>query len=609
MNEFLDIDAVIHRKEYPTIMMWNRLEARPRTIHFTRSLKAEVRDALWMLTRQWQLGEFKADDAGSPVYSRVFLSSTQINEYSGAQGAPHPLPTNAPLEVLVEQGVIPFRRDGYKITMNVRLHMGRYWMKLLTKKNLPYHNQYVEAFKFELPAEDRTTAHIFAHKEVLQQYVAANGRAMDGYELYAAIKRNQVASTGIKEADASEPTAQAKADLNNLGNNFVVWFEKLYNQPGPNDTAWEPNHLEYQFNCTSVAKNESVVMKATEYYSGHIDWYAFDRSQGNGRNDGQDPNTHNETFIPSRIQSDGMPDSRWWKFEDSKTSFGNVQPATTDVAKLLLMEFGLVFSNDWFILPNAVSVGSLVDVTGLIVKNNFGETFWIKPSTRQRNGKVEWDMFRLLSNNNSATLVLPQSAMKIQEGKPVEEVLLIRDEMSNMVWGIEKHVSLSTGQGEKGGEAALRIRQFHEEKIANRQPAPAPIQYNAPINYEAMTNVPENWIPFVSVRKPGDTRKTQLQRAALLRTIEGDPDPIPDKVRPQTSILREGLENPAGPQAYYLLEEEVPRSGAKVSKVFRRTRWTNGEVYTWLGLKKTNGRGEGSSNLQFDQIISHNDQP
>ena len=38
---------------------------------FDRALRAEVRDALWMLTRQWQLGEFRGDDAGSPVLARA----------------------------------------------------------------------------------------------------------------------------------------------------------------------------------------------------------------------------------------------------------------------------------------------------------------------------------------------------------------------------------------------------------------------------------------------------------------------------------------------------------------------------------------------------------
>jgi hypothetical protein len=60
-------------RQIPTIMMWNRLECRPRTKNFDRALQAEVRDALWMLTRQWQMGEFKADDAGSPVLAKMHI--------------------------------------------------------------------------------------------------------------------------------------------------------------------------------------------------------------------------------------------------------------------------------------------------------------------------------------------------------------------------------------------------------------------------------------------------------------------------------------------------------------------------------------------------------
>ena len=58
----------IDTRVFPTVKLWNRLEARPRTDNFDRALKAEVRDALWMLTRQWQMGEFAGDDAGSPKF-------------------------------------------------------------------------------------------------------------------------------------------------------------------------------------------------------------------------------------------------------------------------------------------------------------------------------------------------------------------------------------------------------------------------------------------------------------------------------------------------------------------------------------------------------------
>ena len=55
------------QKARPGITIWNRLEGRPRAEKFDRALRAEVRDALWMLTRQWQIGEFHGDDAGSPI--------------------------------------------------------------------------------------------------------------------------------------------------------------------------------------------------------------------------------------------------------------------------------------------------------------------------------------------------------------------------------------------------------------------------------------------------------------------------------------------------------------------------------------------------------------
>ncbi|HMJ46127.1 MAG TPA: hypothetical protein VK498_02295, partial [Ferruginibacter sp.] len=79
-----DIKAALAKKQFPTVMMWNRLEGRPRTHNFNRALKAEVRDALWMITRQWQMGEFKADDAGSPVFAKIHIASSRLNQYKAA---------------------------------------------------------------------------------------------------------------------------------------------------------------------------------------------------------------------------------------------------------------------------------------------------------------------------------------------------------------------------------------------------------------------------------------------------------------------------------------------------------------------------------------------
>ena len=115
-----------------------------------------------------------------------------------------------------------------------------------------------------------------------------------------------------------------------------------------------------------------------------------------------------------------------------------------------------------------------------------------------------------------------------------------------------------------------------------------------------MTAVPEHWIPFVPVHVPGQSRQTQLQRGAMPRILEGDPDP-PDRVRPRTSLLREGLDRtPAA--AYLLHEEEVPRAGVHVAQAYQRTRWRGGRVVVWFGAERATGRGESSSGLAFDRL-------
>ena len=79
-----------------------------------------------------------------------------------------------------------------------------------------------------------------------------------------------------------------------------------------------------------------------------------------------------------------------------------------------------------------------------------------------------------------------------------------------------------------------------------------------------------------------------------------DPAPTFERVRPRTTLLREGLDRG---QPYRIHEEEVPRSGTHVMQSFQRTRWNDGSVFTWLGVRKQTARGEGHSGLAFDRIV------
>lgn len=66
---------------------------------------------------------------------------------------------------------------------------------------------------------------------------------------------------------------------------------------------------------------------------------------------------------------------------------------------------------------------------------------------------------------------------------------------------------------------------------------------------------------------------------------------------PRGRLLREAK------SPYFLEEEEIPRAGVYVERSWQRTRWLQGRTLIWVGRRKTAGRGEGGSNLAFDQII------
>src|SRR5438128_11578796 len=93
-----DIADALAERQYPTITTWNRLEGRPRRPDFARALKAEVRDAMFMLSKQWQMGEFQGDDAGSPATAKIQLSTTRLRSYKAASGATLPFDESLPLE-------------------------------------------------------------------------------------------------------------------------------------------------------------------------------------------------------------------------------------------------------------------------------------------------------------------------------------------------------------------------------------------------------------------------------------------------------------------------------------------------------------------------------
>ena len=84
-------------------MSW-RLEPTPRATGIEEGLAARIHDPLWLLTRQWQLGEFHGQDAGTPAIVEVAGKTTVIDAWRGGQQATWADFDSAvtPLDALVE---------------------------------------------------------------------------------------------------------------------------------------------------------------------------------------------------------------------------------------------------------------------------------------------------------------------------------------------------------------------------------------------------------------------------------------------------------------------------------------------------------------------------
>ena len=128
MNKYVvteELTAILNNQApLPTTVLWNRLEGRPRSTDFTRALKAEVHDPLWLITRQWQMGEFIGEDAGSPVTAKVAWKTDRVTELHLPSGATQSYDPDLPLEAVIEARDVPLTRDGRIHNADLRLAWG-----------------------------------------------------------------------------------------------------------------------------------------------------------------------------------------------------------------------------------------------------------------------------------------------------------------------------------------------------------------------------------------------------------------------------------------------------------------------------------------------------
>jgi len=581
-----------------SITSWTRIEPRSRDPEMNSGPNARVFDPLWFLTRQWQTGEYQAEDAGTPVLATIRGASAMLTRrFLGAVkaktklSAPEYDPLKAPLEVAVEQRPLG-SGDGAPAMLPLAVEAGSHFLRMLEQQ--PLSKDYRDAFlsKFAMQA-----AAVPAGGPAAGFVRIVRGRALDGRALAATIRRRGAAK--LASDAALKIAAGDRAEVRQTALNWLGWYDGLVSGPrGAEEDAWISSRLEYGVSVSarlSKDPSDERTLTALEYCDGHLGWSDFDLDDrevkfGTTRDDAA--SAFVETSIPAPVAIRGTPAPRFWEVEDGNLAYGLVSAGPSDLAQMLMVEYSGSYGNDWFVIPLTLPIGSVTRTDSLVVTDTFGVRSLLRPIGDSALPPPEWAMWQLDFIRAggergkvpaSNLFFLPPSVGTVLEGRPLEQVLFMRDEMANLAWAIERSVE---------GPLEAAVTRLPGDADAPPEGAPGELSGKG-LRYRLASRVPDNWVPLLpaQLKDEKDRVVSRLVRGAVLQ-----PDGS-GKIHPATGEIL----NAKG--ELILFDEEVPREGIRVDRIRRLTRWIDGTTIMWTGYRKFVGRGEGSSNLCFDRIV------
>lgn len=628
----IDVSHFVARD--PSLTIWSRLEALPTSNDLLPGLQAQLADPLWMLTRQWQFNELAGEDAATPLLSELQMRGQSITAIAptldGSVGLAQLNADSPPLETQVEAEAV--------LAVHPRLNAeaGQHLERQLQAAGL---NDAIALLRTAFAATLAAPTDPVADPAGQLWHTLLTGRALDAQALRAAL-------LPVLQDDAAYGAFRTQHGLDMLPDSlrgvlqdWLQWLAGFVYEGEASSPYWLPQRQEYQLGLFAQREESAVALRAVEYTDGRLDWHSFElaaldpQSAAAGQIREDDPLANAPTLnmrIPTPVRYPGMPADRYWEFEDSRVNFGGLEAGVTDLTRLLLTEYALVYGNDWFVIPLKLPTNALYQIANLQVIDSFGDRAQVNPA--QNLDGSDWTLFELTTDRASRqtdTLFLPATVDTL-EGLPVETLELSRDEMANLVWGIEKRVQGTSGDSMDRKLEAQRLSHRQEFKL-DAAMAPSP-----QLLYRLATEVPSHWLPFLPVSSGTPAQfQTRLQRGSVVRYYRLDPDLIAFKpdlpndyahfiqrlqkapfveadpptgnlggfaFHPRGLLLRGDLSKTARRDFLRIEEEEVPREGIEVKRQFQYARDARGRAFLWLGRSKKVARGESSSGLRFDAL-------
>ncbi len=577
-------------------------------------LQARLADPLWLLARQLAFGEFTGADAASPVFTQVDFETSELTRIRG-YGQPDPVilpPGGGPLETMIEAepepGDVPRPVAGALA--------GLHYMRLLKRAFAGAHwTEYRSGLlsRYGLPAQTGGGGPPAAHPDdpLIRVFT---GRVPDGQGLYRDLDAALRGSGPPRLPDEPPLGSADPAVVTRVALAWLTWYDATTSRPLGRPLAehwmWRSDRLEYSVSLAGPGPSAETILGADEYTSGSLDWHQFDilgsarHTPRDGVSLGATADVALQTSPPqtlvslaSAVRFAGMPDMRFWAFEDARVSFGDISAPVESVTTSLIVEFALAYGNDHFLIPLRLPVGTLCRVGRLLVTDTFGDVVLI-PHVAD----VEPDgPFRLFEHSlpppgeptdshRDPLFVLFPTLGQVVNGPAIEEIQYIRDQVADIVWGVEVTTLGADGRpidrtmqavsdaSDSSGGAQSRLRD-------STDPNATPL-----LVYGARTDIEENWFPFVLPDPLGDPTKSTLLPLAIVPPL--DTKGITPK--PWGTFLAEQRVG-GGVQ-----QEEVTGAGLLATRAWQYARWLDGRQLAWVGRRVRPGRPERASRLRFD---------
>jgi hypothetical protein len=575
-------------------IFWDRIEPHSRDPQVEGGLAAAIADPLWMLARQWQVGEFRGEDAASPIDMQVRVAHVPLVSFRNEAGRTvedraEPLPLGQPLESRVEAQAVPSSQARFSLSAMAGLDLLRRLdaaglRELRSVFRAHTRLQVDQALVEALPAADRARIRLLLRG------------ALDGFRLL------QESERAIGDM-VPEPLRERALTV------WGQWREaqgRRFDQPGPSGETWVDTRLEHRFSIATAAPDHTVVLRAEQYVGGRLDWYSFDLDMAAPAHKVEVPPRmarlvrRDLDTLAVPLTYAGMPASRYWQFEEGTVYFGGIEAGPADLGRLLVAEFATVYSDDWFLVPVRFPIGCLARVERISVRNTFGERHTVRSCAEwdeERPGGRAFAFFELsgdLSAANDAAPWLPlvPSLSSTLHGGPLEAVSFVRDEAANLAWAIEGRIETVGGRSLSRRLTAKHAARRDARARTERTSTGAGDE-DAPWRYRLQTPVPPYWIPLVPERPDPRSAAVVLRRARMLAGGELED---PQEVGAKGTLL-----TPARP--FVLHEEEIPRGGVQVTRQWQVARGADGSLHLWMARRKRPGRGERGSGLQYDTML------